>query len=200
MNSEKDKTHNLERIYLNRDSVDEMENMILIGRHLERYALTRQFLWGSVLDIAAGVGYGSYLIAKNPDIEHVHGVDSDPEAVSWATSNFGSERISFSLDTVEKFTGSHDFLVSLETIEHLSDPGELHNLVQRCGIKEAIISFPGKKTTHYNKHHKWDIQPSDVLRLFANFVCVNQINLYDSIFIHLVRHERKRAKRNTWKF
>ena len=199
MHTSKDKSHNLERIYLNKGSVDELEKMILIGRHIERYAHIRQFLWGSVLDIASGVGYGSYLIAKNPDIDHVHGVDIDQEAITWATENFSSERISFSLENVESLSGDYDFLVSLETIEHLTDPSALYKLAQRCAIKEAIISFPGKKTTHYNKHHQWDIQPNDVLNLFEDFICINQINHYDSIFMHLVKHERKRAPKKLWK-
>lgn len=176
-----------------------MENMILIGRHLERYALIRQFLWGSVLDIASGVGYGSYLIAKNPDIKNVHGVDSDEEAIAWATENFSSDKISFSVDTIETFSGEYDFLVSLETIEHLTDPSTLHELAQRCGVKEILLSFPGKKTTHYNEHHKWDIQPQNVFDLFDDFICIDQISHYDSIFLHLVKHSRERIPRKLWK-
>ena len=62
-------THSKQRIYLNRETVDSLEDQILISRHLERYALVRQFLYGKVLDIACGVGYGSYLLAKNPDVK-----------------------------------------------------------------------------------------------------------------------------------
>ena len=199
MNNSKDKTHNLERIYLNRESVDEMENMILIGRHLERYAFVRQYLWGNVVDIASGVGYGSHLIAKNPDISHVHGVDINEESVEWALTNFASERITFSLDSVERFSGKFDFLVSLETIEHLENPTSLYDLALRCEVKEIILSFPGKKTTHYNRYHKWDILPSDVSDLFKEFVCINSMTHYDSIFMHFIHHVQSRTLQKLWR-
>ena len=57
----------------------------------------RQYVYGNVLDIACGVGYGSYLLAKNPDVKHIVGVDGDHEAADWANDNFASETIDFFL-------------------------------------------------------------------------------------------------------
>ncbi len=180
-------SHSQQRIYLNRETVDSLEDQILISRHLERYALVRQFVYGKVLDIACGVGYGSYLLAKNPDVKQIVGVDVDHETTEWANDNFSSGKIDFLCDTVENFSGKFDFLVSLETIEHLEKPGSLYELALRCGINEVVISFPHKKTTHYNEFHRRDITSADVFDIFSNFVCINQIRHYDSSILHLIR-------------
>jgi SAM-dependent methyltransferase len=186
-NQHQNLTHSKQRIYLNRETVDFIENQIRIGRHLERYALVRQFVYGKVLDIACGVGYGSYLLAKNPDVKKIVGVDVDRETVAWETNNFRSGKIDFLCDTVENFSGEFDFLVSLETIEHLETPGSLYDLVLRCGINEVVISFPHKKSTHYNQFHLWDITPVDVFDIFSDFVCINEIEHYNSTILHLIR-------------
>lgn len=180
-------SHSQQRIYLNRETVDSLEDQILISRHLERYALVRQFVYGKVLDIACGVGYGSYLLAKNPDVKQIVGVDVAHETTEWANDNFSSGKIDFLCDTVENFSGKFDFLVSLETIEHLEKPGSLYELALRCGINEVVISFPHKKTTHYNEFHRRDITSADVFDIFSNFVCINQIRHYDSSILHLIR-------------
>ena len=180
-------THSQQRIYLNQETVDSLENQILIGRHLERYALVRQFVYGNVLDIACGVGYGSYLLAKNPDVKRIVGVDGDQEAAEWANDNFSSKNIEFFCDSVEKFCGQFDFLVSLETIEHLKRPAALYDLATRCGVNEVVVSFPHKKTTHYNQYHRWDITSADVVDIFSDFICINDIKHYDSTILHLIR-------------
>lgn len=180
-------THSQQRIYLNQETVDSLENQILISRHLERYALVRQYVYGRVLDIACGVGYGSYLLAKNPDVKHIVGVDGDHEATEWANDNFSSDVIEFFCDRVENFSGQFDFMVSLETIEHLENPGVLCELALRCGVSEAIVSFPHKKTTHYNPYHRWDIATADVVDIFTDFVCLHEIKHYDSTILHLIR-------------
>ena len=49
-----------ERIYLDRSKLEEFEIDILNRRHIERYAMVRQWLWGKVLDVSCGCGYGTY--------------------------------------------------------------------------------------------------------------------------------------------
>lgn len=182
--------HKMERIVLSKSLVDQMEEDMLIRRHIERYALVRQYLFGNVLDAACGVGYGSYLLAKNPDVISIHGVDCDAESINFANTNFANNKITFEHNKIENVTGKYDMLVSLETIEHLEEPMVLSELVNRCEIKEIIVSFPTKKTTHYNKYHIWDLSMSDVKYIFNEYECINHIQNGDSMIMHFIRRNR----------
>lgn len=183
--------HKMERIVLDRDLVDTMEQDMLIRRHIERYALVRQYIFGRVLDAACGVGYGSYLLAKNPDVISMHGVDCDQESVSFAEQNFKSEKISFECNKIENVTGDYDVLVSLETIEHLEEPQILADMAVRCNIKEVLVSYPTKKTTHYNKYHLWDLDAADLKYIFSQYECINEIINGDSMIMHFIKRNKE---------
>lgn len=185
----------MERIIIDKVSIDEMEEDIIIRRGLERYMYARQFVYGNVLDIASGVGYGSYLLSKNPDVKSVKGFDQSEKAINHANEYFASEKVSFCLGTPTTINESFDFLVCLETIEHLPDPTILNDMVERCNIKEIVISFPNKKTTHYNKYHLWDINEQDVINLFKNYQCFKVKKMDDSTIMNFVRIARNNAER-----
>jgi 2-polyprenyl-3-methyl-5-hydroxy-6-metoxy-1,4-benzoquinol methylase len=90
----------------------------------------------------------------------------------------------------ETISEKFDMLVCLETIEHLPDYNIIKDLVDRCRINEIIISFPNKKTTHYNKYHLWDISKEDVIRLFNNYQCYTTKDMDDSTIMNFIRIER----------
>jgi 2-polyprenyl-3-methyl-5-hydroxy-6-metoxy-1,4-benzoquinol methylase len=178
-----------ERIYITQAETEEIERDINLRRHIERYALARQFLSGKVLDAACGVGYGTFLCQKNPDVDAIVGIDVDEAAIRWANEHFATPKATFRCCGIDAFsTPGFDTLLTIETIEHLSDPERLAALVDRVGISEVIVSFPLKKTTHYNKFHLWDFTEQDVLHIFEDFVkaaCVDQNT--DYLLMHLVR-------------
>ena len=62
------KKKEMERIVIDKANIDSIEEDIIIRRGIERYMYVRQFVYGNVLDIACGEGYGSYLMSKNPDV------------------------------------------------------------------------------------------------------------------------------------
>ena len=174
-----------------------MERDILIRRHIERYAIVRQFVYGRTVDCACGVGYGTHLLAKNSDVTAIYGVDADGDAIAEARREFSGDRIEFVQGTLESVTlPDIDCLVSLETIEHLVDPRALDAFASRCGVREIIVSFPSKKTTHYNPHHHWDLTVQDVLEIFAGeYVLLNTFSYtFDTQFVHLGRLQRGGAR------
>jgi SAM-dependent methyltransferase len=187
----------VERIKLTRREAEEFERDILIRRHIERYAIVRQYAYGRTVDCACGVGYGTHIVAKNADVTKMFGVDSDAGAIAHAQREFGSDKIEFLQGDIATLTiPDVDVLLSLETIEHLPDPRALNEFAQRCSAQEIIVSFPAKKTTHYNPHHYWDLTVQDVLETFADeFVMINEFSYtFDTHFDHLARLARSGAR------
>lgn len=123
---------------------------IEIAIHLARYLPARQFCRDrTVLDIACGEGYGSFLMAERWGASRVHAVDISEEAILRAREFFASDRITFHHFGAEELDarfepGSFDLVVCLETFEHVSDPGAMlrsfRRLLRPDGI--ALISCP----------------------------------------------------------
>ncbi len=160
-----------ERIFLTRQRMLEIEDHIRISRHIERYALLRQYAAGRVLDIACGCGYGSYLLATNPDVVHVTGVDADAESIAHANSNFKNDKTGFVQSTIQDYTspGKIDLVVSVETIEHLKDISAFSAFLERNSAPRFIVTYPSKKTTHYNKFHHHDLNVESASAYFPAF-------------------------------
>ncbi len=184
------KKKEMERIVIDKKDIDNIEEDIIIRRGIERYMYARQFVYGHVLDIACGEGYGSYLMSKNPDVTKITAFDKSEQAVANANKNFSKDNIKFVVGVPETVEGKFDFLVSLETVEHLSEPDVLKEMALRCHIPEIIISFPSKKTTHYNKYHMWDFTKEDMLRLFREYECCRVYDIHDSTIMNFVKIER----------
>lgn len=73
-----------EQIFIEKNELDKIELDILNRRHIERYAMLRQFCKGLVLDASCGCGYGTNIISKNPDVKKVIGLDINTESIEWA--------------------------------------------------------------------------------------------------------------------
>ena len=124
----------VQRIELSRQDAEAIERDILIRRHIERYAIVRQFAYGRTVDCACGVGYGTHLVAKNADVTKMYGVDNDEASIAHARREFGGDRIEFVHGEIDAVTlPDIDVLLSLETIEHLRDPRALHAFAQLLG-------------------------------------------------------------------
>lgn len=184
----------VERIRITRHEAETIEQDILIRRHIERYAIIRQFAYGRTVDCACGVGYGTHLLAKNSDITRIYGIDSDADCIAHARKEFWGDKIEYIHGDIGSITiPDIDFMVSMETIEHLPDPRCLHEFSKRCNVREIMVSFPCKKTTHYNKYHYWDLTVQDVLEIFADdYVLINNFTYtFDTQFVHLARLKRE---------
>ncbi len=97
--------------------------------HLRRYELAAALVKGKrVLDAACGTGYGAAVLMEQGCAAGVVGVDIDAEAAAYARRRFGSEGVEFRVCSAAE-TGlldeSIDVVTSFETIEHMSEPGEL---------------------------------------------------------------------------
>ena len=131
--------------------------------HVARYEFAAKELppESRVLDIACGVGYGAWILAKAG--HHVTAVDRSKEAIDYAVKFYGHRNIKHVCSFVDGFqippNGSFDAVVSFETIEHLEDPLPL--LRQWHGYAPILIAsvpnesvFPhgGRIKFHYRHY------------------------------------------------
>lgn len=170
----------VERYYLTHDEFLAIERNVHVQEHLKRYGSVRRFCYGKVLDFASGCGYGTHMLALNPDVESVRGVDISEEAIAWAKEQFAHPKVSYEVKDGTKIEGEFDTLVCLETLEHIKDTSVVPGVAARCNIKNIIVSFPDKKTTHYNAHHLYDFVLQDVIDLFPGYVLYHTIRFADS--------------------
>ena len=179
----KKKLEPVERIYISTSGLEDLERDILNRRHIERYAMVRQWCYGNVLDFACGCGYGTNLVSKNPDVEKIYGVDIDKSAIEWAIENFSNEKSEFICQDINDFNNKIDVLVCLETIEHIKEQFIIPDLAERLEIKRLFISFPSKKTTHYNKFHFYDYNTQQICDMFPSYELVDEIELHREVKI-----------------
>ncbi|TAE58788.1 MAG: class I SAM-dependent methyltransferase [Nostocales cyanobacterium] len=179
-----------QRLYINRQELLELERQIRLKRHIERYALLRQFAQGVICDAACGCGYGSFLLSTNPDVEFVIGLDADSATIDYAQQEYSSDKTEFYAADLDNWVSPRpiDMLFSVETIEHLKDTSVLPKFVDRNGINHVILTYPSKKTSHYNPFHLHDFKLQDVLNLFDKFICYKHFNWeYEFDVVFLVR-------------
>lgn len=131
--------------------------------HRERYEWAAKITApGTVLDVACGVGYGSYILAER-GCKQVVGFDRDAEAIEFATRFYKHDNVQFfdaNIYQVES-TETADFITCFEILEHLVDPGlALRNL---RGISDRLIcsvphenDFPYRGYRHHVRHYTAD--------------------------------------------
>ncbi|WP_396435172.1 class I SAM-dependent methyltransferase, partial [Limnohabitans sp.] len=100
--------------------------------HLVRYQLAASLVrpGDTVLDAACGLGYGSHVLATLCPASRITGIDLSDWAVDFARRNYSSYCVDYRCGSLpealnEMANASVDFVVSLETLEHVSDPQAL---------------------------------------------------------------------------
>ncbi len=77
----------------------------------------------AVLELGCNEGLGTLILAENAT--SVMGVDFDQAGIEWAQKNLKNDKLSFvSDDFLGKEYGSHDAVISLDVIEHISPDEE----------------------------------------------------------------------------
>lgn len=94
--------------------------------HVARYdfAVTKVGSAGTVLDLACGVGYGSWIIAEKSNCQRIIGMDISAEAIAYGREFYKHPKIEFregDCTATGLPAASVDLVVSFETIEHIPD-------------------------------------------------------------------------------
>ena len=130
--------------------------------HVERYKLACEYSHEKrVIDIACGVGKGSFILAEEGGAQCVDAYDIQEEAIRYAKWRNKNEKISFGTGDAEKisFTEKFDLAVSFETIEHLNNHNKfiqnIHRALSNNGtfIVSTPISSVDLNSTPSNPYH-----------------------------------------------
>lgn len=162
----------IERIYpkqLDHSSSDDQNTLRI---HLERYQFAAQHAQGtSILDMACGCGYGTFLLAQQHPDKQVTGVDLDASAIAYAQQHYQLANLQFMCANAEQFSSEQPFdtIVSLETIEHLPCPTKLviNQVKLLSSTGRLIASVPITPTLDGNPHHLHYFSQRSFLRLFS---------------------------------
>lgn len=113
--------------------------------HLRRYEFAASIVSGRVLDAACGAGYGAWLMFSNR--ANVVGVDSNKKAILWARSFFpGPIYLPGGIEETP-WLGKFDWIVSLETLEHVPDASVLLRIFRESCAGGFVFSVPNEE--HY---------------------------------------------------
>lgn len=99
--------------------------------------------------MCAGIGYGSFIMAKSG--LHVISVEKDPEAVDYGEQHFRHPELIRVVSDIHEFEFDASPVVAFECIEHLANPLQV---LKRCGDIIAC-SVPNESVVPYNENNKY---------------------------------------------
>ncbi len=146
--------------------------------HFHRYSFARQLVTNKiVLDIACGEGYGSAYLAGFA--QRVVGVDIAPDAIDHATLKYSKNNLEYltgSCLSIPLDDNAIDVVVSLETIEHISEHDVMMREIKRVLRPDGIlvISSPDKleysdKPAFHNPFHVKELYREEISSLLAAY-------------------------------
>ena len=115
--------------------------------HVERYKFASSLVKGRVLDAACGCGYGSKMMEDHGC--RVVGVDLENEAIQYARTHYKGPGYTIGDIMETPWAGRFDWIVSLETIEHLEKPKEALRIFRNHGSR-LIASTPNQLFYPFN--------------------------------------------------
>ena len=134
--------------------------------HKARYRFASMNLTGlNILDAASGIGYGSFILAKDNKDRKIWAVDKDEPAHYFGKAHYDHQnilRIPLFLEDISKLDKEFDGCTCFETLEHLQEPNlflaQLRSLVKPGGKlfasipNELVMPFHPKKFRHHVRH------------------------------------------------
>lgn len=174
--------------------VTQVSNIHGVIEHLHRYAIAKSLSKNkSVLDIASGEGYGSFLLSG--DARSVIGVDIDEKSILHASKKYeGAKNLRFikgSTSDIPVANDEIDLVVSFETLEHHNEHDQMMLEIKRV-LKQGgmlLLSSPEKsiysKRDPNNPYHIQELTLAEFERLlrrhFRNVIIFTQMFIAGSL-------------------
>ena len=134
--------------------------------HVQRYlfAADRIQRGSTVLDLACGCGYGSWILHGAGN--EVTGVDIEPEAIAYARKFYQGPE--YWCEAAGEPQGHFDALVTFETLEHLDEPQIVFRSVEAPLVIASVPNeerypfsperFAGDKYPHKRHYTPWEFK------------------------------------------
>lgn len=133
--------------------------------HVNRYRLAEMLLKGTILDVACGVGYGSWLMAQSKAVTRVDSIDIDAESIAYAKQHYATDKNHFTQTSIDDnfIPPDTDGVTALEIIEHIPNPEQLLEKLRNTS-KEALFSVPNERVIPFDpvqfkyhlRHYTWE--------------------------------------------
>lgn len=127
--------------------------------HLGRYKFANNFILDNdnILDLACGIGYGSFIMSQNKNI-NITSIDISQDAIDYANKYYKNDKINFVCSDCFKAdlkNKSFNKIISFETIEHIEEDIKLlnlyHNILKDDGL--LILSTPNELLMPFSKNN-----------------------------------------------
>ncbi len=157
-----------------------MNDPATVTEHYQRYNVALSLVKEkTVLDIASGAGYGTFLLSSAA--RKAYGVEINQDAVDYSRARYVRSNLEYlqgSVDDIPLEDHSVDVVVSFETIEHVSAKlqvrmmEEIKRVLKDDGI--LIISSPDKKyyseeRSYVNPYHVHELYSSEFKALLEKY-------------------------------
>lgn len=168
-------------------------NSEVLVEHYHRYAIAQRFAYGkTVLDIACGEGYGSWLLSRVAS--KVTGLDSNEASVLHARRSYVAPNLFFDVADAEKLhdvPGPFDLVVSFETLEHIVNQEAFleacAGMLSPTGV--LLISSPDREVYRRgeepNPFHKKELSRAEYVRAlqkhFQHVSVLDQVTVSGSL-------------------
>jgi SAM-dependent methyltransferase len=149
-------------------------------QHVYRYLFAKRFVYGMVLDAGCGYGYGAYILAQSPKVQHVLGIDISEEAINYAKSKYENTKCHFSigdLESIDLGRACYNCVVFFECLEHLARPFEVLTKMRRSLVDNGllILSTPNRSNlfrkfypSRKNPYHVKEYYYKEVLEILKS--------------------------------
>jgi len=140
-----------------------------------RYIFANKFISDNlnILDVACGVGYGSYFLAISNVNSIIYGVDISDKALKIAKKYYICNNVKYIKADVLNMPfeeNRFDLIISFETIEHIKNGSKYLMEVKRVLKEEGIFicSTPNKEFTSHPKYHVNEYLPEEFYLLLQS--------------------------------
>ncbi|HEX2951311.1 MAG TPA: methyltransferase domain-containing protein [Armatimonadota bacterium] len=125
--------------------------------HVARYEFASSLIEPgfTVLDMACGVGYGSFILSQNENCQRVVAIDNSEKAIEYADKFFSSPKVEHRLGDcleIDLKEEAFDLVVAFETVEHLKDDAaflqRLHRILKPSGT--LVLSTSNELVSPYS--------------------------------------------------